>query len=146
MAFTIRFVSAPAGSLRGSFDHLDREKISAPTDVADERVFLLQLAQAGDDVVTNVASVVEQALVSQDIQHGQAHGSGHRVAAKCVEIHVSAGELLHEIGSRDHARQGMTVAHRLSHRDDVRQARRDLVTPHVRAEAPEAGLHLVGDE
>src|SRR5699024_4868507 len=94
---------------------------------------------------SDVAGVVLQALILDYVEHGQANGAGHRVAAEGIEILHAVGKGSRDLRRGDDRGHGVTVADRFAEGDDVRDGILDLGCPECFAGATEADLHFVGD-
>ena len=70
----------------------------------------------------------------------------HRVAAEGVEVARLLGEARGDFRRRDDDRDRVTIAHRLAHRDDVRNDVRVHEAPVVVAEARQPRLDLICDD
>ncbi len=95
---------------------------------------------------THGARIGLKAFAFQDVEDRHSRGAGDGIAAEGVEVARLAAERLHDLRLDHHGGDGMTVAHRLAHGDDVRCEAVALETPQLVARAAEARLHFVGDE
>ena len=87
-----------------------------------------------------------KAFFLHDVQRRKRRRRADRVTAERVEITERLTEGAHHIWPRGDRRNRMPVRHRLADGHHIRHDAQRLVPPEMRAEPPEAGLHLVGDE
>ena len=144
-----RFATASAATPSGSprrpvLDELDADHQPGPADVADRRVVRHQLAQAAAELGPAGAGVLDQPLVADRLEHGDAGGAGDRVAAVRRAVRAATPALA-ELAPGHDRRQREPVGDRLGHAHDVGDDPRVLERPHL-ARPAVARLHLVGDQ
>ncbi len=104
--------------------------------------------ESGEVLLEATADVVGmrlQTLPLEDLQHREADGRGYRIAAEAAEELHAVGEGLGDGAGGHHRPQRVAVPHGLAQRDDVRHDALGLEPPHVRTDAAEPHLNLVGD-
>ena len=123
---------------------LEREHRAEAADVADRRPAALPGVHLLADAVADDDRARDEALVLDDVEHRERRCLRHRVpdvrAADRPRVRA-----VHDLRAADHAREREARGDRLRHRDEVGLDSEVLHREHP-ARAPEARLHLVGDE
>lgn len=112
-------------------------------DVADDRVLLLDLAQAGAQLLAALLGILAEIMLLDVVEHGKARSRRDGVAAerRSARTRVGVGNLRR----RDEGRDRRAVAERLGHRHDVRR-HAEVLDGKQLARARKARLHLIDDE
>ena len=126
------------------FDQLQRLHQAHAAHVADERVLRLQLFQLAAQVGADGVGVVEQLFFFNHLNRGARRHRRHRVAAESGNSHSL--ESVGDFRFCDGSAHGRAVGHAFGGGEDVRFHVPVLDAEPLLAGAPEAGLHLVGDE
>src|SRR3954451_5887566 len=90
--------------------------------------------------------VCHETFLLDDVQHRERYLAGHCISAEGVEVAVGLREFVHDLGSGHEGSNGMSIAHWLSHCDQVRYDTMALEAPHVEPGSPESRLHLISNE
>ena len=98
------------------------------------------------EIRADFSAVFLQRLIANNIEHGKTVCRGDGVSAKGVEVARAGAESLDNVRAHHKSGHGITVAHRLAHRSDVRNHPMALKSPHGVAGAGESRLDLVGYE
>ena len=104
-----------------------------------------ELLEAGAQRTADAPGVLLQPLLLEDVQDRQADLARDGAAAHGGEESALPLQRVGDRGGRDHRGDRVPVAGRLRDRDDVRHHALLLEAPEMRAQAPVADLHLVGD-
>lgn len=112
-------------------------------DVADDRVLLLDLAQAGAQLLAALLGILAEVMLLDVVEHGEAGRRRDGVAAerRGARTRIGVGNLRR----RDEGRDWRAVAERLGHCHDVRR-HAEVLDGKQLARAREARLDLVDDE
>ena len=102
-------------------------------------------AHADEEIVAEGEGILAQAIALKDFQHLETDRAGDGIAAEGVEIFHAVVEAVGNLARGDQGRHRVAVADGLAHGDEVRHRPFRLERPHMRADAAEADLHLVGD-
>ena len=105
-----------------------------------------KVAQTLGEGRTDRGCVLHEAFVTDHVQDGKAHRSGHRIAAERVEIARLRAEIGQNFGLQDQTRHRVAIAHRLAQADHVGDKTMALKAPHLAASPAKARLHLIGNE
>lgn len=81
----------------------------------------------------------------KNVERGVGDHGRHGISAEGVEVSIPRLELQSDLPVRHDGRDGVAIAHRLAHRDDVGANVIGLEAPHVGSRPGEPHLHLVGD-
>ena len=112
-------------------------------DVADDRVFFLDLAQAGAQLLAALRGILAEVMLLDVVEHGEAGCRRDGVAAERRGARTRVG--IGNLRRRDEGRDRRAVAERLGHRHDVRR-HAEVLDGKQLARAREARLDLVDDE
>ena len=121
-----------------------------PADFLDDGVLLLELLEPGNEEIAHAGGVLDQGLVINHLEGGEAGGHGEIVAAESGGVDDATVELIEGLlvdvpAGDDGAHGDVAAAEGLGQGDDVR-----LEVPMLEAEpfsrATQAALDLVGDE
>ena len=136
-----------AGVFDGAVAHeFEAEEKSGAAHVADRRVPIAERAQALREIGAGRGGVLHQSLVAITSSTASPAAAATGLPPNVLKYFTSAVKRSSRSGARGDAAHREAVAHRLAHRDDVGDDPVALETPHAGAGAPEAWLHLVGDE
>jgi hypothetical protein len=126
-------------------DDLDADRETDGPDLADERRPEGDLAQPYGQGRPDLAGMLDEPLVLDDLEHREGRGHRHRVAAERAEEVGPGAEALGDVAPRDDRRDRVTVAHRLAERHDVGPDAEAPIRPRRGAAPAVAALDLVGD-
>ena len=112
-------------------------------DVADDRVLLLDLAQAGAQLLAALLGILAEVMLLDVVEHGEAGCRRDGVAAERRGARARVG--IGNLRRRDEGRDRSAVAECLGHRHDVRR-HAEVLDGKQFARAREARLHFVDDE
>src|ERR1700733_10454167 len=112
--------------------------------VADERIFLLELLEFLPEVAADYMRMLKQIFFLNDFNHGAGCDGGYRVASECGDI--QALKFAGEFGGSDRESDWDAVGHAFRGSDDVRSDFPLLDAPPFFAGTAPAGLHFVGDK
>ena len=93
----------------------------------------------------NRKRVFLQALVTDNVEHGEANGARDRIAAERGEELHPVRERIGDFARGDNRRHRVAVADGLAHHHDVGHDGLPLEPPEMAPHATKANLHLVGD-
>lgn len=130
------------GALVG-VDELGAGHEAEAADVADDRVLLLDLAQAGAQLFAALLGILAEVMLLDVVEHGEAGCRRDGVAAERRGARTRVG--IGNLRRRDEGRDRRAVAERLGHRHDVRR-HAEVLDGKQLARAREARLDLVDDE
>lgn len=130
------------GALVG-VDELGAGHEAEAADVADDRVLLLDLAQAGAQLLAALRCILAEVVLLDVVEHSEACGRRDGVAAerRGARTRIGVGNLRR----RDEGRDRRAVAERLGHCHDVRR-HAEVLDGKQLARAREARLDFVDDE
>ena len=123
----------------------DADVQTQPAHVADQPMTAHQLPPLVDDASAEARCVGREVVSLDDVEHRQPDGRRHGVSSEGVEVLHAVRERCRDLGRGDHRGQGMAVAGRLAHRDDVGNESLGGKPPELGTHSAEAHLHLVGD-
>ena len=125
-------------------DELDREHRAEPAHVADRGEALLPREHARAHRLADLRRALDDVLLLDHVEHRERRGLRDGIADVRAADRGVAGRV-HDLGGADHARERQPGGDRLR---DGHQVGLDAVVLHREHApgAPEAGLHLVGDE
>src|SRR5262245_2732720 len=126
---------------------LDSEHEALTAHVTNAAVLFLQLLEAAEHHLAHSLGVLDEILLQDDLERGEAGRGGQRVAAIARRAGARVGPGLRGRGllAGDHAGQRKAAAHPLADRHDVGHDPVVLGAPHGAGTA-EPGDHLVGDQ
>lgn len=124
-------------------DELGAGHEAEAADVADDRVLLLNLAQAGAQLLAALLGILAEVMLLDVVEHGEAGRRRDGVAAERRGARTCVG--VGNLRRRDEGRDRRAVAERLGHCHDVRR-HAEVLDGKQLARAREARLDLVDDE
>ena len=111
--------------------------------IADDRMPGRELTQAVAQLLSALIGGLAEVVLIYVVEHSQTGGRGDGIAAECRGSRLRVG--ICDLGCRDEAGYGSTVAEGFGHGHDIRHHVEILDGEHL-ARAGEAGLHLVADQ
>ena len=142
----VTFVEAVLGDGRdaGGIVELGAHHQAETAHLGDDAVLLLQLADAGLQLLAAGDHVGEERRVRHDLDGGERGRAPHRVAAVRAAV-AAGGPLVVELAAGAERGEREAAGDALGHADDVGLDAVVIDGEHL-AGAAEAALHLVGDE
>ncbi len=124
-------------------DKLDAQEQTHPAHIADRVVILFEAFESGLQPIADGERVFLQSLVLDDVQHRQADGARHGIAAEGVEVFHAVVERLGDVWRRDDGAEWMAVPDGFAQRHDVGHDSLRFETPEMCSHAAESDLDLI---
>src|SRR3954464_15646158 len=90
--------------------------------------------------------VCHEPFLLDDVQHRESYLAGHCISAEGVEVAVGLREFVHDLGSGHEGSDGMSIAHWLSQRDQIRYDTMAVEPPNVEPGSPQFWPPPIGKE
>jgi hypothetical protein len=134
------------GARRSTAPQLDANEQASTAHFGDQCVPRPQLPQQLDQISACVLRVLHQSFGLDHVENCNPGSGRNRVTAEGVEVARSPAKLREQFWTGCHSGDGMAIAHRLAHRDQIGNEAVARKAPHPSAAAAEAGLHFIRNE